>query len=124
MSHPGCVSLYVGEVLIIYPQGKRITTDEDAQHYLVEFKKLIASAKHQKVLINFENVEFVSSAMLGVIVRVNNQCRVDGVILKFCCFSKVIKDIIRIAALHRLLEIYDTEAEALAAFERRGGWFS
>lgn len=122
MSRQGSLSHYVGEVLVIYPQGKRLTA-EDSRQFHAELMQLIAGAKHKKVLVNFENIDYVPSEMLGVLLRVNKNCRVDEIRLVFCCFSTIVKEIVKLSGLERVLEIYAREPEALQAFETKSGWF-
>ena len=57
MSQQGCLSNYVGDVLVVYPQARRIN-EEVARGIHLELKELIAHVKHRKVIVNFENVEF------------------------------------------------------------------
>ena len=122
MSRQGSLSHYVAEVLVIYPQGKRLTA-EDSRQFHEELKQLIASAKHKKVLVNFENIDYVPSEMLGVLLRVNRTCRADEVRLVFCGFSPIVKEIVKLSGLERVLEIYAREPEALQAFEKKAGLF-
>ncbi len=110
-----CISHYQGDVLVIYPQDRRID-EEIARALHTETKGLVLSAKHRKVLFNFEHVTYVCSEMLGTLVRHYRLCRSDAIGLKFCCFSPVVVEIIKLAGMDRLLSIYKTEAEALRAF--------
>lgn len=118
-----CFSHYHGEILVIYPQDRRI--DEDTARLLyTEIKELVLGAKHAKVLINFENVTFMGSEMLGSIVRINKLCRTDSIRLKFCGFAKVVQEVIKLSGLDRLLSTHATEAEAIPAFDNQDkGWF-
>jgi anti-anti-sigma factor len=110
-----CFSHYHGEVLVIYPQDRRID-EEIARALLAELKGLVLGVKHRKVLINFENVTYVCSEMLGTLVRINSLCRSDAIALKFCGFAPVVKEIMKLSGMDRLLSTYGSETEALDAF--------
>jgi len=122
MSRKGCVSNYVGEVSVIYPQDREIR-NEDAPAYQTELQELIAKAKHRKVLLNFENVDYLGSATYGILMKFGQQCRTQDVILKFCGFRKVPKEGAVLFQLHRLADVVDSEADAISSFEKKKGWF-
>lgn len=81
-----CLSHYHGEVLVICPQDLRID-EQIARARQTEIKGLIGGAKHRKVLLNFENVSYVCSEMLGSLVRIVHHCRSEAITIKFCGLS-------------------------------------
>ena len=84
-------------------------------------RELIEIAKNSdKLLLNFEGVEFMSSAMIGKIVLLNKKCKTDKVKLKLCNISENIMEVFEITRLHTALDIVDTEDNAVSAFEKKG----
>lgn len=91
-----------------------------------EFEKLtLEAAASRKLLLNFKGVEFMSSAMLGQIMRLSKKCKADGIKLKLCGISAQIREAFTITRLDKVLEIESDEEAALAAFDGGGkrGWF-
>jgi anti-sigma B factor antagonist len=82
-----------------------------------EFKNLtLHAAAGHKLLLDFSRVEFMSSAMIGEIMRLHKQCKQDKIKLKLCCISPNISEVFQITGLTKLLEIHPDGVKALEAF--------
>jgi anti-sigma B factor antagonist len=82
-----------------------------------EFEKLTTeAAAERKLLLNFDRVTFMSSAMIGQIMKLYKQSKTDGIALKLCSIEPTILEVFKITRLDKLLDIRKTEADALAAF--------
>ena len=93
-----------------------------------EFEKLTTeSAADRKLLLNFRGVDYMSSAMLGQIMKLYKQCKADNIKLKICSICPQVLEIFTITRLHKVLAIEADEAAALASFSGDGvkkkGWF-
>lgn len=90
-----------------------------------EFKKLTTeAAAERKLLVRFDRVTFMSSAMLGQIMRLAKQCKADKVDLKLCDIAPSIMEVFTITRMDKMLSIHANEAEALKAFgPPRKSWF-
>jgi anti-sigma B factor antagonist len=69
-----------------------------------------------KMLLNLDNLEFLSSAGLRVILRTAKQLKGSGGAIKVCSASGVVKEVMEISGFGSLLDLHETEADALAAF--------
>ncbi len=82
-----------------------------------EFEKLTTEAAgERKLLLNFDRVTFMSSAMIGQIMKLYKQSKADGIALKLCSIEPTILEVFKITRLDKLLDIRKTEADALASF--------
>ncbi len=82
-----------------------------------ELKNLtLQAAAGRKLLLDFSRVEFMSSAMIGEIMRLHKQCKQDKVKLKLCCISPNILEVFQITGLTKLLEIHPDGVKAIEAF--------
>jgi anti-sigma B factor antagonist len=70
----------------------------------------------RKLLINFQSVQYMSSAMLGKLVSLNKRCKTDKVKLKFCGISANVMEVFEITRLVKIFDIQKDESAALAAF--------
>jgi anti-sigma B factor antagonist len=111
-----------GEVLVVYFSETRILDDGKIQQLGEELVKFVDKTEHAKLLVNFQNVRFMCSAMLGKLMVLNKKCKAANVSLKLCNISKDIMEVFRLTNLNKILEIHADEADALAAFSKRG-WF-
>jgi anti-sigma B factor antagonist len=70
----------------------------------------------RKLLINFQQVQFMSSAMLGKLVQLHKKCKADKVKLKFCGISSKVMEVFEITKLTKIFDIQKDEPAAIAAF--------
>lgn len=83
-----------------------------------ELQGIAAKAKAgQKLLLSFHRVTFMSSAMLGKLVRFSDTCSQQGAVLKICSIPPEILEVFKITNLHRMFDIEDDEESALQAFQ-------
>lgn len=82
-----------------------------------EFKNLsLHAAANRKLLLDFSKVEFMTSAMIGEIVKLQKQCKQDKIRLKLCNICANIMEVFKITGLAKALDIYPDGTKALEAF--------
>jgi len=82
-----------------------------------EIAQMIDNATHPKILLNFDNVEHLSSAALGQLITINNKVKSKGGQLRLCRVDPQIDEVFAITRLNKLFQIYDEAAEALNSFK-------
>lgn len=116
-----------GPVVMVTFVQTRILDEQAIRAFGKEFSKLTTeAAADRKLLLNFEGVNFMSSAMLGQIMALNKQCKADNVKLKLCGICPQVMEVFSITKLNKILDIHPDEATALDAFEGKAekkGWF-
>jgi anti-sigma B factor antagonist len=107
----------VGEVLVatftqasILDQGviDQIGRELDQVH--------LEASGNRKLLLNFQTVEYMSSAMLGKLVQLNKRCKADKIKLKLYNIAKNPLEVFQITRLDKLFEIHKDLTTALTAF--------
>ena len=68
------------------------------------------------MLLNFSNVEFLSSAALGKLITLDKKVKANAGRLKLSNIRPEIYEVFAITKLNKLFDIKDDEADALAAF--------
>ena len=112
------------DVLVVYFTDAKILDEARIQLIGQELTSSAASAaQNKKMLVNFQGVQFMSSAMIGKLVLLNKKCKTDEVALKMCTISPNVLEVFKITKLNKVFEIFDTEEKALKAFKGKGGWF-
>ena len=76
----------------------------------------IAQGGNSKVVLNLDELEYVSSAGLRVILVAAKALRGSHGELKICHANGLVKEVIDISGFNQILSVYDTENDALAAF--------
>ena len=69
-----------------------------------------------KVLVNFENLEFVSSAGLRILLRTAKKLQGLGGAMKLCGARGTVKEVMEISGFGELLDLHDSENDAIDAF--------
>lgn len=69
-----------------------------------------------KMLLNLENLDFLSSAGLRVILRAAKELKGSGGTIKICNAAGVVKEVMEISGFGSLLDLHASEDEAIAAF--------
>jgi anti-sigma B factor antagonist len=77
---------------------------------------IVESGDRPKMLLDFANVDHLSSAALGMLIDVNNRLRLRNGQLRLCNIHAPIMEVFVITKLNRLFRILGTREEALAAF--------
>ena len=111
----------VDDVVVVYFQNGSIIDQgliDQIGNELTE-AALEASGNH-KLLVNFQGVKFMASAMLGKLLPLHKRCKNDKIKLKLCNISANLMEVFKITNLNKVFEISDTEATAVAAFKKRG----
>lgn len=72
----------------------------------------------RQLLLNFEGVSFMSSAMLGQLATLSKRCMTHHISLKLCNVAETIREVLRIVRLDTLAEILADEDEAMKVFRR------
>ena len=69
-----------------------------------------------KILVNFENLNYISSAGLRVLLATAKKMMVSGGSLKICSLNSTVQEVFDISGFSTILSLADNEADALAAF--------
>jgi anti-sigma B factor antagonist len=71
-----------------------------------------ATSKHKKIIVNCEQLDYISSAGLGVFMSYINDMEEKGITLVIYGLSDKVKHVFRILGLDQLLKITNNEGEA------------
>ncbi len=106
----------VGDVTLVNFVDKKILDDLNIQMIGDDLFRLVDELGRKKVLLSFTNVEFMSSAALGKLIRLHQRLHSLGGKLILCGISKSILEIFEITKLDKMLTIIKDENVALNSF--------
>ena len=106
-----------GDVTIVSFMDKKILDEANIQEIGDELARLVTKDHRIKLLLNFENVEYLSSAALGKLISLHKRVREHSGQLKLCSIRPEIYEVFKITKLNLLFEIYDDEELALKTFK-------
>ena len=104
-----------GDVLILEPAG-RMTIGE-ADYALRQAVSSAAEADVRKLLLNLGSVTYMDSAALGELLSSRQTMSERGGAMRLCCLQPRVRTLLEITGLLDALSVYETEADALAAFQ-------
>jgi len=106
----------IGDVSVVDFFDKKIIDEQNITHIGDDLFKLVEQDGHKKVLLNFRNVEFMSSAMLGKLITLFKKLQAQRGRLILCNITDEIKEVFKITKLDKLFTILDDEQVALQSF--------
>jgi anti-sigma B factor antagonist len=107
------------ELLVIYLTEAKILNEAGIQRIYKEVVDVLEKTDQKDVIIDFQRVQFMSSAALGMLVRINKKCKQYDCVLKLCRICPEIQKVFEITRLNKVFDIYDDPKDALAAFQKK-----
>ena len=95
----------IAEIHGILDTATSAQAQETINHYLKE--------GHNKVIINLSNTDYMSSSGLRVLLATAKRLWADNGTFKVCHPNKVIKDILDTSGFSVIMDVTETEEEAL-----------
>jgi anti-sigma B factor antagonist len=112
----------VEDVLVVYFTDAKILDEARIAQIGKELMEMAAAASSKKMVLNFQGVQFMSSAMIGKLVLLNKKCKADQIALKLCQISANVLEVFKITRLNKVFDIYPDEEKAIKSFTKKG-WF-
>ena len=105
-----------GDIHLVQFKDKKILDDTVLDEIRTEVTQLIGKASGPDVLLDFSNVEFMSSAMLGLLGQLHRKISSGHGRLKMCSIRPEILTVFKITNLDKLFSIRKDAPTALATF--------
>jgi anti-sigma B factor antagonist len=96
---------------------RNILEEASIQQIGEEIAHQIDSQPNPKILIDFTDVEHLSSAALGTLITVNNKIRQKGGQLRLANIDSQIYEVFVITKLNKLFQIHDDAEQAVDSFQ-------
>lgn len=105
-----------GDITKISFLDRNILEEANIQQIGEEISDVIASSNNPKLLIDFSQVEHLSSAALGALISINKKVKSKGGQLRLANIDPQIYEVFVITKLNKLFQIHDDTESALASF--------
>lgn len=106
----------VGDVTVVRFADGKILDASNIEELGAQLFHLVEVDKRLKLLLNFQSVEFLSSAALNKLIILDKKMKGISGKLKLCCLKPEILEVFVITRLNQLFEIADDEEAAVALF--------
>ena len=77
---------------------------------------IAAKSACSRIVVDLENVDFLSSAMIGVFIRFKMKLRKNDSDLKLCNASSELMEMLKATKLDTVFDIYDSRRSAIESF--------
>ncbi|MCA9258386.1 MAG: STAS domain-containing protein [Planctomycetales bacterium] len=108
--------------LVIAVLDERLMEPTQIKRLSDDLQGLLGKAEQTQVVLDFERVQFMSSAMLGKLVQFHKKCKEFKVNLKLSGVSSEIYEVFKITRLHKLFDFQPDVGAACKSFSKRGFW--
>lgn len=106
----------IGDVTVVNFVDRKILDDQNIQQIGDQLFSLVEAEGYKRLLLNFGNVEYLSSAALGKLITLNKKCKEAGGKLILSNIGSQIYEVFEITKLDKFFKILKDEQSALQAF--------
>ena len=106
----------IGDVTVVNFTDKKILDEQNIQIIGEQLFNLVDELSRRKLLLNFSNVEYLSSSALGKFITLNKKVQTAAGKLVMCNINDDIFEVFEITKLNKLFNIQKDEQTALQTF--------
>jgi len=107
-----------GQVVIATLTDEKILDEEQLQSLEGSFLPLIKQTPGIQLIISFENVKFLTSSVLGLLIRISKNVYEQDGTLRLCSIDPKIQDVFRITRLDKIFDIQPNVDDAMIGLKR------
>ena len=115
-SNPNLSIEYIDGVTVAVPTDVKILEEEQIQSLEKTFMSLIEQNTGVQLVIDFSGVQFLTSSVLGLLIRLSRRVYQAEGRLRLCSIDPKILEIFKITRLDKVFEIYKDRQQALESF--------
>jgi anti-sigma B factor antagonist len=104
---PSITVEYTGNATIIGFTDQKILEEKDIKALQESIMSVIEQSERINLILNFGNVRFLSSAVLGLLIRISKRIYERDGQLRLCNINPKIYEIFKITRLTKTFDIYD-----------------
>jgi len=97
---------YAENATIVTLADERILEEEDIRALQESIMSVVEEARWINLIVDFRNVRFLSSAVLGLLIRVSKKVYERDGQLRLCNINPKIHEIFKITRLTKIFDIY------------------
>jgi anti-anti-sigma factor len=109
-----------GEIRVIFVDVARFVDGAVIEQCYREIVDMLNKTEEGNVLLHFGRVAFMSSAALGMLIRVQKKCKEFQIVLKLCNISPEIGQVFKITGLDKVFDIQTDSTDAMDSFKASG----
>jgi anti-sigma B factor antagonist len=107
---------YFSDIAIVHFVDRKLLDEQNLQIIGEQLFSLIDEEGWRKILLNFDNIEYISKDLLGKLITLNKKLQQAGGKLVLCAMDPQIYEIFEITRLDKLFKIVKDEQAGLVQF--------
>ena len=108
-----------GDILLVYFEDVSIIDEANINELGHEFLDLLNQPDNEKIVVNLENVGFMSSAMIGKLILFAKECKAGKVRLRLCKINENLQQVFDLMNLHKVFLIDKEESVSIAQLNKK-----
>ena len=116
--HPNLSIEFHGQVAVATLTDEKILEETQLQALEGSFMPLIEQNPGIQLIIDFSQVKFLTSSVLGLLIRISKKVYETDGKLRLCSISPKILEVFKITRLDKIFEIYPDVDEAMVGLRR------
>ena len=109
---------YRGKVVVATLTDEKILDEDQLQGLEGSFLPLIEQTPQIQLIIDFSNVKFLTSSVLGLLIRISKKVYETDGTLRLCSIGPKILDVFRITRLDKIFEIMTSVDDAMIGLKK------
>jgi len=109
---------YTDNASIVTFTDERILEENDIRALQKSIMPVIEQARQINLILDFRNVRFLSSAVLGLLIRISKKVYEHDSRLRLCNINPKIYEIFKITRLTRIFDIYPDTDSAIESLSK------
>ena len=105
-----------GKVLIVEFEDSKMLDEAVINEVGNELMELVDQCEGKQMLLDFSEISFMSSSMIGKIIFLSKDCKAKGVDLRLCGINSNVMEVFSLMNLDKVLSIYPTYEQAKESF--------
>ena len=106
----------IGDVTVARFIDKKILDETNIQIIGYQLFGLVDDEAREKIILDFSNVEYLSSAALGKLITMDKKVKAAKGKLRLCSIRPEIYEVFAITKLNKLFSIHENQEKALEGF--------
>ena len=105
-----------GDVTVVSFMDRKILDESNIEEIGRELLEMVQSRPGIKMMLDFENVQYLSSAALGKLITLNKRVAEKAGQLVLCSIKPQIYEVFQITKLNKIFDIAEDETTGLSRF--------
>ena len=94
-----------GDAIVVRFTGAKSLDEQTSQEFSEALYSLVDKLNKRKLIVDFSQVEYLSSGLLGVLITLNKKVRAAGALLQLRHLDAKLREVFEITKLNKLLDL-------------------